>query len=66
MARCRIERGKFYHGPGLEPGPLSFRGNVLNNSAIQDKYGSTIEIFNVIYEGRPQSKFPTAIKPLIA
>ena len=55
MAIRRIEREKLYPGPGLgpglEPGPLSLRGKVLNNSTIQDKYGSTIEIFNIIYEG---------------
>ena len=26
-----ILREKFYPGPGIEPGPLAFRGNVLTN-----------------------------------
>ena len=26
---CRIEREKFYPGPGLEPGHLAFRANAL-------------------------------------
>ena len=29
MARCRIEREKFYPGPGLEPGPLAFCASAL-------------------------------------
>ena len=29
MVKCRIRREKFYPGPGLEPGPLAFRANVL-------------------------------------
>ena len=33
---------KFYPGPGVEPGPLSFRANVLTNWAIQDKHRSTL------------------------
>ena len=38
----RIEREKFYPGPGLEPGPLALRANALTNWAIQGKHGSTI------------------------
>ena len=29
LARCRIEREKFYHGPGLEPGPLALQASAL-------------------------------------
>ena len=42
----RIERDKFYPGPGLESGPLAFRANALTNRAIKDKYGSTIELIS--------------------
>ena len=31
LARYRIEREKFYPGPGLEPGPLVFRANALTH-----------------------------------
>ena len=31
LARYRIEREKFYPGPGLKPGPLTLRPNVLTN-----------------------------------
>ena len=40
---CRIEREKFYPGPGLELRPLAFRASALTNRAIQDKYGPMIE-----------------------
>ena len=46
LANCRIEREKFYPGPGLEPGPLAFRANALTNWAIQDMYRSTIELIS--------------------
>ena len=29
MARCKIEREKFYPGQGLEPGPLALRASAL-------------------------------------
>ena len=29
MASCRIEREKFYPGPGPEPGPLALRSSAL-------------------------------------
>ena len=30
MASCRIERVKFYPGPGLEPGPQALRATALS------------------------------------
>ena len=47
MFKVRIEREKFYPGPGIEPGPLAFRANVLTNWAIQDKYQSMIELISL-------------------
>ena len=41
-----IEREHFYPGPWLEPGPLACRANALTNWAIQDKYGSTIQLIS--------------------
>ena len=47
--RCRILNEKFYPGPGLDPGPLTFRANGLTNWAIQDKYESKIELISYIF-----------------
>ena len=39
-----VESEKLYPGRGLEPGTLALRANAFTNWAIQDKYGSTIEL----------------------
>ena len=44
LARCRIKRENFYPRQGLETGPLALHANAFTNGAIQDKYGSTIEL----------------------
>ena len=63
MARSRIERKKFYPGPGLEPGLLVFRANVITKSAIQDRINFfrvilNKLIFNINSLSRRNTKYP--------
>ena len=54
VIECRIEREKFYPGLGPEPGPLALCANALTNWAIQDKYGSMIELISNSHSFWPQ------------
>ena len=52
MTRCRIEREKFYPGPGLEPGPLALRASALPLSypgqvPIHDRIKTIRDLFRV-------------------